>query len=178
MSMPSKRSSRRRRAAGSSCMIESAVIDLPEPDSPMSPRISPASTVRSMSRRIGVAPIESDRFFDLEQRSSAGPPQLGIEHVAQAVAQQVEAEHRDDDGEARKERQCGASEIIVWRRTASCPSSGSAAARRARHRPGRFGQDAEANWIVACTSSVLAMLGRMCSTVMRAGPCPRRAPPG
>ncbi len=48
--------------SGSSRMTDSAVIDLPEPDSPTSPMTSPASIDRSMSLRIGVPPMSSDRF--------------------------------------------------------------------------------------------------------------------
>jgi hypothetical protein len=34
---------------GSNCITESAVIDLPDPDSPTTPRMRPGSSVRSMS---------------------------------------------------------------------------------------------------------------------------------
>ena len=68
MSMPLKRDAARRRAAsGSSRMTESAVIDLPEPDSPTRPITSPASIDRSMSLRIGTPPIVERQVLDFEQ---------------------------------------------------------------------------------------------------------------
>ena len=118
-------------------------------------------------------PIVERQVLDLEQAHRA-PPQLRVEHVAQAVAEQVEAEHGEDDGEARERapdrarRSCGSA-----RRTACGPSSASAAARRGRHRRApASARMPSANWIVPCTISRLAMLGRMCSSVISAVPLP------
>src|SRR5690606_38620462 len=62
MSIPSKRMLPQALIPdGNSFMAASAVIDLPEPDSPTSPITSPASMERSMPRRIGLAPAEMRR---------------------------------------------------------------------------------------------------------------------
>ena len=55
---------------GSSRMIDSAVIDLPEPDSPTRPRTEPGATVSPTLRRIGVPPIVRSRSRTC--RSGAG----------------------------------------------------------------------------------------------------------
>jgi len=52
-------------------MIDSAVIDLPEPDSPTSPTTSPEEIARSISFRIGTPPMSSDRF-SISSRLIAG----------------------------------------------------------------------------------------------------------
>ena len=86
----------------------SAVTLLPEPDSPTMPRTSPASTVEvdavdGAERRRCACRIRRVRSLDLEQRhASRSSLQLRVERVAQAVAHQVEGEHRDQDREARE----------------------------------------------------------------------------
>ena len=138
--MPSKRDARRwrARARAAAASRDSAVIDLPEPDSPTRPMTSPGATAEvdavagSACRR-----CDSDRS-SISSRLIRCRRRLRIEDVAQAVAEQVEAEHGDDDRHAGKDRQstapppCGSA-----RRTACGPSSASAAARRGRHRRAR-----------------------------------------
>ena len=45
------------------------------------------------------------QVLDAEQRLSSAAPQLRVERLAQAVADQVEAEHGDDDRDAREDRE-------------------------------------------------------------------------
>src|SRR6185503_18181083 len=117
------------------------VTDLPEPDSPTMPSVSPLatlmltcctaltmprrvvnSTVRSLTSRRGctvmmpsgkiskTTPCKVERSSLLphsrdgqSQRQPSRPP-LRIDDVAQAVAEQVEAEHRDHQRQPRKQR--------------------------------------------------------------------------
>src|ERR1700754_2521859 len=86
------------------------VTDLPEPDSPTMPSVSPFATVMltcctalTMPRRVANSTVRS-------LTSSSGCavmvlcPPLRIDDVAQAVAEQVEAEHRDHQRKPRKQR--------------------------------------------------------------------------
>ena len=59
------------RAGGSSFMIASAVVVLPQPDSPASPSDSPGSIVRSTPATIGVPAVVDLQALDLEQAHSA-----------------------------------------------------------------------------------------------------------
>src|SRR5215813_9150813 len=83
----------------------SDVTLLPQPDSPTIPSVSPGAmsnemplTACTVPRRVSKRTCRSStpRRGSLSTRA-----QLGIERLAQAVADQVEAEHGDDDGEAR-----------------------------------------------------------------------------
>src|SRR6202795_130113 len=86
------------------------VTDLPEPDSPTTPSVSPLATdmltcctALTMPRRVANSTVRS-------LTSSSGwavmfsRPTLRIDDVAQPVAEQVEAEHRDHQRETRKQR--------------------------------------------------------------------------
>ena len=77
------------------------VCDLPEPDSPDDPEPLAAELERHAAHRFdnAGAQMEADaQVFDFEKRlGSFGG--LRIEHVAQAVAEQVEAEADHEDGE-------------------------------------------------------------------------------
>ena len=107
-SWPSKasRSAVTRPGQGSRPITASMATLLPEPVSPTMPTTSPASTVRSTPSTAWSGPRavpELDReVADLEQRHGAQLLQLGVERVAQAVAEQVEGQHGDQDGEARE----------------------------------------------------------------------------
>src|SRR4051794_20728901 len=86
---------------------------LPEPDSPTIPSTSPFSSVMLTPSTARTIPLwdgnATDRFsisrsgirsiFQLDHALSL---QLGIERVAQSVAEQVERQHGHKDGEARK----------------------------------------------------------------------------
>src|SRR6185503_14087718 len=104
-SRPSKvsRSAVTRPGKGTRPIIASMEMLLPEPDSPTTPRISPASRSRlTSSTARSTPPMVGKRTQRLRISTSAmdSPLQLGIERVAQPVAEQVEGEHRDQDDEA------------------------------------------------------------------------------
>src|SRR5262249_50885420 len=79
----------------------SDVASPPRPTTRSRPAASPgrgAASVRSMTSARMMELITKPSF------SSRGPAQRRIEGVAQAVAEQVEAEHGDEDRQARKRR--------------------------------------------------------------------------
>src|SRR5215217_8459034 len=90
-------------------MIALAVTDLPEPDSPTRPKVwprsiekdTPSTAVRSPRRR-RKRTVRSSSASTVSAISALR--QAGIEDVAQAVAEQVEGQHRVADGEAREGR--------------------------------------------------------------------------
>ena len=97
------------RPSGSRPISASAVIDLPQPDSPTSPasrrassaNVDAAQRLRGAARgREGDAQVATSSSGAASRRSSR-PRQLRIEQVAQPVAQQVEAEHRERDRQRR-----------------------------------------------------------------------------
>ena len=82
------------------------VCDLPEPDSPTMPRRSrprEKETPRTASTDAGAEVKANPQIFDLEKRLRHLRG-LRVEDVAQAVAEQVEAEADDEDGDARASR--------------------------------------------------------------------------
>src|SRR5690554_7796191 len=79
------------------------VSDFPAPDSPTTPRISPASTEKEspsiafrMPRRVG----NSICRFSISMTVMRALPlaQFGIKRVAQPVADQIDREHQHDEG--------------------------------------------------------------------------------
>src|SRR5260370_28655574 len=101
-----------RTLSGSSPIRACAHIDLPDPDSPTTQTISPAtrssetpSTAEGRSLPGGSAIfrflIEMDEVFDISASIFAEPR---VERVVEAFADQVQAEHRDEDGDAGKHR--------------------------------------------------------------------------
>src|SRR5690606_23181831 len=82
-------------------MSDSAGRALPEPDSPMRPTRSPGPIWNDTSCTSSTAPARTVSPSTL----STDPPELGVEVVAQAVAEQVEAEHGQRDGQAGPEGQ-------------------------------------------------------------------------
>ena len=138
--------------SGSRPMSASAVSDLPEPDSPISPTRSPRpdrrTTRRGRARPAGPdgQPLDAQRvtrctLLARSRRPSAvdslavivRSSELRVEAVAQPVAEQVEAEHGERDRQARPERQRAA-----WRTAApgtpaaSGPTTASAGGCRSR----------------------------------------------
>src|SRR5271163_536847 len=107
--LPSKRSSPETTApSGSSPIKASAVIVLPEPDSPTIPRLSPADAENDISRTTRRGPRGVGRSTARSTTSSsisAPRPQTRIERVAQSVAEQIESEHAERDREAGEDRQ-------------------------------------------------------------------------
>src|SRR5207247_10101088 len=101
-----------RLARGSNRMIESAVIDLPEPDSPTMPSVSPASTVSDTWSTARISPCFNAMCvctFSSSRRwvTRTSGPEPWIQRVAQGVAEQVEAVHRDRDRGPRHDGQPG-----------------------------------------------------------------------
>ncbi len=92
-------------------MSDITVIDLPQPDSPTMPSVSPRSSENEMPRTACAGPrwvcrpiwrlLTSRRGIVV----SACAGKARIEQVAQAVAQQVQAEHRQRDRHAGENRQ-------------------------------------------------------------------------
>src|SRR5580692_3046365 len=89
-----------------------AVTDLPDPDSPTSAMVSPLSTAKLTLSSARTMPERVRNSTLRPAMLSAGAAVVicvscsspGIDHVAQAVAEQVEAEHRDHQRQAGKER--------------------------------------------------------------------------
>src|SRR3954447_16474134 len=89
--------------------IESAVTLLPLPDSPTTPTQSPAST-SSETSSIAVTQPVSTRNWTVRLRmarsgaiKSIASLQAGVEHVAERVAEQIEAQCGEADGDAGKQ---------------------------------------------------------------------------
>ena len=101
--------------------------------------------------------------------------QLRVERVAQAVAQQVEGEHGDQDRQTRASVSTHQARWIELQRArpASCPIPGSAAARRGRgsRAPRRRGSPTEKP-SVACTISGAMQFGSTVSNISRSRPAP------
>src|ERR1700722_19377244 len=89
-----------------------AVTDLPDPDSPTSAMVSPLSTAkltlssaRTMPERVRNSTLSpSTLSAGAAVVMSVSCPAPGIDQVAQAVAEQVEAEHCDHQRQAGEER--------------------------------------------------------------------------
>ena len=90
-------------------------VDLPQPDSPTTPRMCPGSSAKSIWSRMRATPsslrIDSLQAAHFEDRVGARAGgghrerrRRGSTQIAQPVAQQVEAEHRDQDGEPGEDR--------------------------------------------------------------------------
>src|SRR5580698_6860324 len=93
-------------------MMARMSVDLPQPDSPTTPRMRPrsSSSPTSSSTRATPSSVRIDTFRPRTESSgimaphSSRPPDAGIDEVAQPVAQKVEAHDRDQDGEAGEGR--------------------------------------------------------------------------
>src|SRR5690348_14011094 len=113
-SVPRKRTSPPRiRAApsGRTPRIARASVVLPQPLSPTSPTTSPAAISRLIPSSTWAGPrsvaksTRSPRTASSSAIAGPRPPaQPRVEHVAQAVAEQVEAHHGEEDGQARRRR--------------------------------------------------------------------------
>src|ERR1700753_253343 len=89
---------------GASIRPISAIIVtlLPEPDSPTTPTTSPGATSRLMRSTAGSPLKFTARLRMVNSGVMSGHPfQFGIECVAQPVAEQIDREHRDQDGQTR-----------------------------------------------------------------------------
>src|ERR1051326_533683 len=89
--------------------IAFASVVLPHPDSPTSPMISPGRMVRltPSSTRAGPDSVanETKRFSTSRRLTSAGgTADPRVEHVTQAVAQEIESHHDEEDRKPGRER--------------------------------------------------------------------------
>src|SRR5690348_10874219 len=89
--------------------IAFARVVLPQPDSPTSPMISPGLIARLTPSSTWASPasVANDtRRRSTSRRLSPGDATTDpwIEDIAQAVTQEIEAHHDEEDGEARRQR--------------------------------------------------------------------------
>src|SRR6202034_3478550 len=108
-SLPSKRIEPEACApSGVSPISASAVIVLPEPDSPTTPRLSPSASENDVRSTTRCDPPGAGRSTASSATSSSilgSRLQFRIERVAQAVAEKIEAEHAERDRDAGIERE-------------------------------------------------------------------------
>ena len=81
------------------------VTDLPEPDSPTMPRISPFSTVNDILSTAFTTPLRVWKYVFRLLISSSGISILGrfrVERVAQSIADEVQAEQRGREKQRRE----------------------------------------------------------------------------
>src|SRR5436190_8957126 len=86
----------------------SEVTLFPQPDSPTSPSVSPGSIEKETPLTAWTGPRDVRKRTcrsSTASSASATVPQLRVERLAQAVADQVEAEHRDHDRDSREDRE-------------------------------------------------------------------------
>ena len=116
------------RARAGSRAARATVTLLPQPDSPTIPSVSPGAMSNEIPLTAWIVPREvqnSTRRSSTDRRAPLWPlgptAELRVERLAQAVADQVEAEHRDHDRSARGSRRGTARSGG----SASCPSASS-----------------------------------------------------
>src|SRR3712207_3723009 len=93
-------------------MTASEVTDLPQPDSPTRPIVSPGATAKltPSTARVGSSPLR-EKVTARSSTSSTGPvirdspAKFRVESFAQPLAQEREAEGDDDDAHRRPDRQ-------------------------------------------------------------------------
>ena len=94
--------------SGNKPIRASAVRLLPLPDSPTRPNVPPAANVKLTSRNTGNGPaaVASITFSaSVLRRAMSAPAQTWIEQIAQAIPQQIQAQHRQSNGETWINRQ-------------------------------------------------------------------------
>src|SRR5262245_50837198 len=101
--------------AGSSPSTESAVTDLPQPDSPTSATTSPRLTVRLTPRTASTGPVRSNSpTWRFSTSSTSGMSvQRRIEEVAESVTQEVETQGRQEDRQSGQDRQPRVIEKVI-----------------------------------------------------------------
>src|SRR2546423_1438397 len=106
----------------------SDVTLLPHPDSPTIPSVSPRAISKETPLTAYTVPrrVENSTLRSSTPRSgSLAFTQLRVERLAQTVADQVEAEHREDDRDARDDREeRGRLEVVVHVREHRSPFGG------------------------------------------------------
>src|ERR1051326_4758255 len=110
-SRPAKRirPSKERTFSGSSLRMERASVDFPHPDSPAIPRDSPAATSKDAPRtaRTALSPRRyvTDRFSIWRRGFKRSLLHPRVQHVAEAFAEEVEGQDRNQDGQAGEQGQ-------------------------------------------------------------------------
>src|SRR3954452_6134625 len=97
-----------RPARGRMPRIASEVTLLPQPDSPTMPSVSPGATSNETPLTACTVPRwvqNCTRRSFTDSRLKSASPQLGVERLAQRVADQVEPERRHDDRAAGNDRE-------------------------------------------------------------------------
>src|SRR3954454_6315535 len=99
---------------GTSLSTVMAVTVLPQPDSPTTPTVWPRSTDRSTPStacsqpssvlKWVLSPLISSKAINVPRRKRASHDLPWIERVAQSVTDEVDREHRDEDGRAGEQR--------------------------------------------------------------------------
>src|SRR5262249_40024581 len=89
-------------------MVLASVV-LPQPDSPTRPMISPARIVKLTPSSTLAVPTSVAKVTQRWSTSRSLSPGVAtsdpwVEHVAQAIAQKIEAHHDQEDGKARRQR--------------------------------------------------------------------------
>src|SRR4029453_746067 len=89
-------------------MTARSAVDLPEPDSPTSPTTSLGSRVRVNSLTAGRSTLPTAKLTVRSRisirESGIAERALEMEAIAEALAQQIEADHRSADGEGGTEQ--------------------------------------------------------------------------
>ena len=158
--------------SGSRPISAIAVIDLPQPDSPTKPeRLAALERKAHVAHGVGRAAVRLQphvKVVDFEQRASSLPRQARIEQVAQAVAQQVQAEHGQRDRQPGKTASSGAWNSSVCASLSMRPQRrlrrlrAEAEVATARPRPGSRSRTGSS----PARSAPTAMFGSTCSIVM------------
>ena len=139
--------------SGISRISESAVMLLPQPDSPTIARVSPAATSKSTPSTALTMPwrVKNQAWPNVSRRlreklASFDRTLPRIEDVAHGVAQQVGAEHREADGDAGKDHQPRRRAHVLGRRFREHAAPGRMRLRNAEAEEGqrRLGQDRRA----------------------------------
>src|SRR4051812_15641210 len=105
---------------------------LPEPDSPTTPRVSPRATEKETPSTAFTRPSSVGKLTcrSLTSRSCSGTGNsalrlrallLRVERVAQAISEEVHAEHDDQDREAGEPHQPRGHEHLALRRVQQVP---------------------------------------------------------
>ena len=130
------------RGAAAGRISDSAVIDLPQPDSPTSASVLAASTmdVEAVDRRDRPATRAELRpsARDVDQERAHPARSLRVERVVEPVADQVQRQHRHHDRDAGDGDQVPARCAARRGRRRSCCPTTSRWGRRARGRPARI----------------------------------------
>ena len=90
-------------------IVTSEVTDLPHPDSPTTPIISPSFTERETECSASTGPSRvskcTRRFWIFNRFDTPLPPVLGINYIPQSIAKKIESESSDENRHSWEEYQ-------------------------------------------------------------------------